>query len=132
MSKDITVPGSVQLAAMVEKVQRQALRATQKALMEAGEKDEDGNESDGALGDRPWSEAPIRVRLGAMLAAKAADHARETDVGHRQFGLLVLRERIKDHREWEKHAAEVDSGPAPTRTTTLDAEVIEPKKVEVK
>jgi hypothetical protein len=129
VSKDIAVPatsGVEQLTAIVNSVHMLALRAARKALLE---KEEDGYDGSG---DKPWAFASTRVRIGVMLASKAMDHVRETDVGHRQFGLLVLRERIKDVREWEKHAATVDAAPAPTRTTTMDAEIIEPLKVEGK
>lgn len=114
------------IAEIVAKVYKKALRAADKALLEPGEEGYDPAQ------DVPWAQASIRVRAGLMLAAKAMDHNRETDVGHRQFGLLVLREKIKDHREWEAHAAKVDAAPSPTRTTTLDAEIIEPAKIEGK
>lgn len=105
-----TAPKPDPLAAIVERVHRKALRAAEKALLEPGEW---GYTVDN---ERPWQEASIRVRAGLMLAAKAMDHARETDVGHRQFGLLVLRERFKDAREWESHARKVDAGTTTTAT----------------
>lgn len=115
-----------ELAAAVNRVYAKALKAAEKALLEPGEEGYDGS------GDVPWAERSTRVAAGIMLAAKAADHNRETDVGHRAFGLLVLKERIRDHREWEKHAQDVDAHPVPTTTTTLDAEVTTPKKLEGK
>jgi hypothetical protein len=111
-----------QLAAEVNKIHIRALRAAARALAEP----EDGADYDGT-GDMPWTSASIRVRAGLMLAQKTMDHAREKDVTTRQFQLMVVKERFKDVRAWEQHAAEVDAAP-PTHITTLDAEVVVPLK----
>lgn len=106
--KEIVLRDTRELATIVAKVQLRALEAASRALLRQGDEDYDGS------GDVPWAERSTRVAVGVMLAAKAADHARETDVGNRQFGLLVMRERFKDARSWEDHAAEVDGAPPPS------------------
>lgn len=125
--KDIAIPPHPQLTAIIQRVYAKALRAAEKALAEPHEPEYDGS------GDQEWNHATVRVRAGLMLAGKAMDHDREADVGHRQFGLLVLRERIKDHREWEQQAAMVDASTPPVltsvQTTTIDAEVVSPVTV---
>lgn len=115
--------------AMVARVYTKALRIAEKALKEPGEEGYDGS------GDVKWTEASVRVRASLDFAKKAMDQERETDVGHRQFGLLVLKEKIKDHREWETQAALVDASTppvlSPVQTTTIDAEVVAPPPVPV-
>jgi hypothetical protein len=107
-----------ELAEITARVHLRALKAAEKALLEPGDPDYDGS------GDVPWKERSTRVAAGLALAAKAMDHVRETDVGVRQFGLLLMKERFKSVSDWERHAAEVDAAPSPTKTTTIDAEVV--------
>jgi len=97
-----------ELGDIANRVYLKALRAAEKALKEPGEEGYDGT------GETPWKERSVRVAAGLMLAAKALDHNRETDVGHRQFGLLLMRERFKSVKDWEAHAAEVDGAKAIT------------------
>ena len=116
-------PGHPQLRKVIIDLQLQALRATRNAMLEPDDPGYTG------IGDIKWNEAPVRVRLGAILAREAMASAREEDVGRREFGLLVVRERIKDPKVWEAYAKTVDASkpPAPgATTTTIDVEVVSP------
>lgn len=101
-------PALEQLRAAIVKLQTRAVRVAEKALLDPDEEGFDGS------GDVPWEKRSTRVAIGVMLAAKAADVAKEAPRNEGPaFGLLVIRERITDVAEWERQAQAVDVGPAP-------------------
>lgn len=120
MSKDLAVPATAQLARAVSKVYEKAVRAAERACAQPGDAD-----FDPAL-NIPWKDAPIWVRAGVMIAAKAADHVRERDVSAHNAALMVLTGRMKNARQWEERAAEVDSEAKKTVIDVAPAE--EPPK----
>lgn len=98
---------------IIQRVHSQALRQAEKAL------------GPGKLGDTPWALVSTRVKIGVMLSMKAMDK-HEGDVGaKREFALLVMQGKIKDHGAWEKFAAAADK-PA------VDVEAVPVPKIEDK
>jgi len=91
------------LRAIVERVHRRALEAAEGLFLEPGEP---GYNEDA---DRPWAEASTRTRAGILLAQKAIDSVRDDKAAARQFGLLILKERIGNPEKWEEFAQNVDA-----------------------
>lgn len=104
-----------ELAEITARVQLKALRAAEKALLEAGDEGFDGS------GDIPWKERPTRVAAGLMLAQKAMERVQSQESDTRAFQLMVMRDRYKSVSEWEKHAAEVDGPGEPARLGAMPA-----------
>jgi hypothetical protein len=101
-----------ELAEIVNRVHLRALRAAEKAMAEPGDPDYD------PAMDLKWTERPIRVAAGLMLASKALEHASATEFTDRQLGIMLVRERIKDPKAWEELAGKVDAAITGDTTST--------------